>query len=193
MKAYRVMVLEGHLSAARGFLAGLVAGQNLEWDIHFCEECGVEAESLKHRLFEKLGLERDLTRVILPAALAARIEPALAALPRHARGELAVHADEGIREATLKMHGSFFERQRTAEVRALLAAPPGGVTVDLSRDEEESHPGAKGVEAYAPEHDFAWHMQGSARGAVSGVLALREALRKHEMISLEPIELTLAS
>ncbi|MCK4413938.1 MAG: hypothetical protein KAY32_10355 [Candidatus Eisenbacteria sp.] len=193
MQDYRVMVLEGSLSETRAFLAGLVAGRDLAWDVHFCEECGVESESLKHRLLEKLGLEKDLTRVIVSDTLAARIASALDALPREARGKLGVHADDGIREASLAMNFKIFDRRSAAEVRPLLADPPAGVTVELSRDEEESHPSAKGVEAYAPEHDFIWRVRGTARGPVAGVLALRARLRAFEMIDLEPVHLTLAS
>jgi hypothetical protein len=191
MEAYRVMVLEGTLSETRAFLAGLSAGRELGWNVHFCEECGVESESFKHRLLEKLGLERDLTRVILPHSFAARVAPALAALPARARGALAVHADEAIASAAVALRATIYDRGQAAEVRRLLDDAPQGVTIELTRDEEESHPNARGVEAYAPEHEFIWRLGATARGEVAGVLALRAALRRYEMIDLEAIALTL--
>ncbi len=68
------------------------------------------------------------------------------------------------------------------QIREALAAPPPGVEVRITRDDEERNPeaGEPGrVELYAPLHCYAYRAWGTVSGPLAGLLEMHRRL--HEL------------
>ena len=187
MPEYRELIFEGSLPVVRAFLTGLSLGKG--WAIPFLcfDDHGIHGESRGHRALEKIKLTADLTYV----AAIDRQAPAIAAAARaaHAGLGIAVRSDRPVRGAEFEFGFRLFDRRLAARLRGLLSAPRTGVAVTLAGESEDVHPEGRGIEAYAPEHDYVFEGRGVARGALPALLALREELRGIEQVDCEPIRL----
>lgn len=187
------LIMEGGREALRAFLAGVSVGSGWPWEIRFHSECGVREEGIGRRLLERLGLERDLTHVLVPASRATEISAACERARATAGLKLAVHEDRPVRAALLEYRFAIYQRELAERVRALLSQPPAGIELEDAEEAVEQNAGARGVEIYTPAHDYAFKGRGRARGPVLAILELRESLRALEPVELEPIQLEVAS
>ena len=81
-----------------------------------------------------------------------------------------------------------FSHDHGAALRARFEVPPPGVTIDDLQIEETIHPEAKGVEAYAPAHEYQLEGTGTVQGALRAVLALHQHARDEELIKESKLE-----
>lgn len=65
--------------------------------------------------------------------------------------------------------------------------PAGVDCVDLEK--EETHPEAKGVEMFAPVHDYVYKARGTIVGTPPGVLEMNRRLCRLDFVHEEPLEL----
>ncbi|MBM3318177.1 MAG: hypothetical protein FJY75_10055 [Candidatus Eisenbacteria bacterium] len=189
MGGYHQLIMEGSRELLRAFLAGVSAGAGWEWRVRFHSECGMRDEGYGHKLLERLGLERDLTYVLVPAERVAQIAGACERARLEAGLRIAVHEARAVLEAMLPYTFTVYEREIAARLRALLDAPAGGVRIEDALAEEEGEPLARGVESPEPAPDYIFKGRGRARGPIDAILELRESLRAIESVELEAIEL----
>lgn len=189
MANYRELIFEGSLPVVRAFLTGLSLGRRWAIPALCFDDHGIEGESRGHRALEKIKLVGDLTYV----AVIDRQAPLIAAAARAAQASLGItiRSNRAVRGAEFEFKFRIFDRQIATRLRGLLGAPRVGVVVALAGEREEVHPDGRGLEAYAPEHDFVFEGRGAARGALPAVLTLREDLRRIEQVNCETIRLQL--
>jgi hypothetical protein len=65
--------------------------------------------------------------------------------------------------------------------------PPGIDCLDLEK--EESHPDAKGVELFAPLHEYVYKARGTIVGTPPGILEMNRRLYRLDFVHEEPLEL----
>ena len=65
--------------------------------------------------------------------------------------------------------------------------PDGIMCVDLEK--EERHPEAKGVELFAPAHDYVYKSRGTIVGTPPGILEMNRRLCRLDFVHEEPLEL----
>jgi hypothetical protein len=182
MRELHELVMEGSLPVLKAFLAGLAAGQNQPWEIRFSSELDVHEGSLGHKLLERLQLERDTTRVIVPSTLL----PAITHASERAQAEMGVGVRvavaRAIRAAVLAYRFEIFSREAAHALRTALGALPEGVALHGASSEERGDPERDGVAVYTPEHTYVLRGRGEARGPLEGVLRLRAALSEIEQV-----------
>ena len=65
--------------------------------------------------------------------------------------------------------------------------PAGVMCVDLEK--EQRHPEAKGVELFAPAHDYVYKSHGTIVGTPPGILEMNRRLHRLDFVHEEPLEL----
>lgn len=65
--------------------------------------------------------------------------------------------------------------------------PAGIMCVDLEK--EQRHPEAKGVEMFAPVHDYVYKSRGTIVGTPPGILEMNRRLHRLDFVHEEPLEL----
>ena len=65
--------------------------------------------------------------------------------------------------------------------------PAGIMCVDLEK--EERHPEAKGVELFAPAHDYVYRSRGTIVGTPPGILEMNRRLHRLDFVHEEPLDL----
>ncbi len=189
MQEYREQVFEGALPVVKAFLTGLKLGRGWAGEFVFSEQRGIRGESFGHRILEKLKVEKDLTHVLVMERQAARI----AAATRESRKELGlvIRRDRAVREARFGYQFHVYNRRAAGKVRKALATIPKSLARIDAEVNEEVHPEGRGVEGYAPEHEYAFTGKGSVVGPVDDVLAYHNVLTRIEWLLVEPISLAL--
>jgi hypothetical protein len=182
------VVLEGREVAVRAFVTGFLAGFGGRGGGVFGADVGLEPESLGARVRELFSAGTHhvfFAPTDLVAALADAVE-------EHG-------ADVGVRfesrrlvaSASFEFRAETFNRESARAIRsALLSALPPGAQVEDAREQEEARPEARGVELYAPEHDYVWRASGRVVGAIPAVLEVRRRATTLELVETGPFRVT---
>jgi hypothetical protein len=99
---------------------------------------------------------------------------------------------EGIREVVEGRFGFKAEAYNPEIARKIHDAlntdlPEGIACIDLEK--EEHHPDAKGIELFAPVHDFVYKARGTIVGTPPGILEMNRRLCRLDFVHEEPMEL----
>jgi len=185
--AYHEIVLEGSLPVVRAFLMGLRLGKGWATPFLCSDDHGIHGDSRGHKALERIKLTKDLTYVVVID----RHVPVIAEAVRAAQKQLgiAIRRDRAVNDARFDFSFRIFDRKIATRLRQLLGKSSAELTVALTEDHEEVRPDSKGIEAYAPEHDYVFEGQGATRGALPAVLALCEDMRRIEQVTCEKIRL----
>jgi hypothetical protein len=188
MQGYREMIFEGSLPIVKAFLAGLRLGRAWVAEYYFSEECSISAESKGQRIFEKLGLRTDVTHVLV----AERLAGAVATGVRATRAEtgIVLRLERRVRSASFGYHFAVYNRNTATRIRKLLARMPEDLTLEDAEQSEDLHPGARGAEGYAPEHEYVFSGKGRVKGPFEHVLAFHQILGASKWVTRDMISLT---
>src|SRR5258706_13801628 len=187
MSHWYTVVIEGHERDLRAFVSGFVADRGLDpATVVFGDDVGLEHESLVERL-------RTLLRGGHHAVLASGdvADPLVEAVERGGGPVgLRIADHHPVASASFRFAAEVFSRDVSSAIRAILNALPAGVRFEEhSESEEASQHEHKGVELYAPVHDYAYRVEGKAVGSLDGILDLRRRLAEIEAVALEPLAL----
>jgi len=94
--------------------------------------------------------------------------------------------------ARFRFHYRAFTPAHAEEIAALLAAVPAGASRTGGDPVVRRDPDGKGVEAYAPVHDYEAHGEGEIAGRVDAVVLARRALTGHALVQITDLALDLA-
>ena len=99
---------------------------------------------------------------------------------------------EGVREVIAGRFGFKAEAYNPEIARKIHDAlnsdlPKGIACIDLER--EERRPDAKGIELFAPVHDFVYKARGTIVGTPPGILEMNRRLSRLDFVHEEPLEL----
>ena len=190
--SHRVLVIAGSREECRGFLAGVAAAKGLAWEARFSDECNVRVEGSESSILDRLFRDRARNCAILSQRFAAEVRAALVAVPAESGIELEIEEDHPVVEARQCYRFHAFSRPLAQEIRDRLAHLPAGVRIEQREEREAEDRAAKGVEAYAPEHDYTLEGSGTLVGEWPAVLAARESLATIELVHLEPLHIRVA-
>lgn len=118
--------------------------------------------------------------------------PQARALLRAARAHGRVRVEElrRIEEGHFTFRAEAFSEAVAAEIRrALREDVPAGVTVEVEETEERD-PRAKGVELFAPAHDYVYRARGTVAGSPPGVLAMHLRLDELDFVHVGRLEVS---
>jgi hypothetical protein len=138
------------------------------------------------------GLTAALATLATPATLAERAAPADVDAPAAAGAGLRLEQVRKVEGGHFDFSVEVFAEPIARQIRAVLAAPPPGVEVHASRDEEEraAEGGVPGsVELYAPLHCYAYRAWGTVTGPFPGILEMHRRLHSLPFVYERQLEL----
>jgi hypothetical protein len=187
MEPWHELVVRGSEDAVRGFVVGLAAAGGAAGQPVFGRDVGIEGSSLGERL-RALFAQGSHHVVLAPAALAATVIQALAA--QGARAGLALESSRAVRTGRFHFGAKTPSRDVAATLRRTFRdALPPGVRVESFSEREKTDPGAKGVELYAPAHEYEYASEGDVTGDVAGVLDVRRQAVALDAVQCGPLRL----
>jgi len=183
------VVLEGAPEAGRGFLCGLLLGAEHAGYLEFPPELAPAGRPLGARLRDFVGLSPHECRAVIDRTLRDR----LVAVRDRLEGEagLRLAAERPVRAARFHFRYQAFARRYGEQIQALVRELPAGLTVEGGEPVETVDPEAKGIEAYAPGHEYEIQGEGSIAGRVDLVIEARCRLAAHPLVHAGPLEIEL--
>ena len=189
MSDYVEVVLEGSKEYVQGFLDGYICAKGSGETYYFNDEWGVKAESLSERLKEIASLENRYHHVLMAKAL-------YDALPESTTGEKGRHlcglplvSAEAIQSGHFAFDIKTSSRPEAAAVKKVIDARPPQLELTSFKESEEVEKDAKGVELYAPVHEYQYKASGVFSGEIIELINLRRALADHSIVHAKDIRL----
>jgi len=186
---YYEVTVEGSHDLLKGFVIGYLEGLGLTGEAFFGDDYELHAESPLEVLFRMMGHREEYTTVIVEAGLRSQIGEVL-----QRRKDSLPFRIVSIREvtgATFSFSVKTYSREVGQTIRDLLGTPPEGVAVDPPfSPEEKLIPEGKGVEAYAPLHEYEMKWKGRVTGAIREVFSLYHRVKRFEVVKPGELELT---
>lgn len=189
MQAYRELVIEGKLPVVKAFLTGLQLGRRWATGCYFSEDICVRGESRGHKLLEKLHVDKNVSHVIVPERHAAAVVAAVKAARKDLK--IAVRRNRRVRRAQFSYAFAVYNRRLANRLRKLMAEMPETLEADNFEEREIEHPEGVGIEAYTPEHDYAYKGKGLVQGPFEDLIAYRDLIDRLEFTKVEPVSLIL--
>ncbi len=180
---YYELILDGDEKIARAYLEGFLRGKNIRSGILFCKDHPICSE---HHILG-LTFTHGHTHVICLAGIRAAIRSAVKRAPEELSLKLA--AERAIRTIAFTFKFETFTKDVGARLKKLFHNPPKGVTVGDLEEHEDVDPSAKGVEVYAPLHDFRFHGSGKVTGDVEQVLFFHKKMKDMEFVDVSDVRL----
>jgi len=173
--------LEGPTGRTLGFVQGFLTARGEGGRMLDAYREGFDCESLRERIRELFHPAKQTYHLLVPADLVPTVNEAVQE-GKNRGMEMEVLEQRLLVGARFSFSFETFSRQHGAALRAMFETPPQGVTIDDLQIEETIHPEAKGVEAYAPAHEYQLEGKGTAQGALRAVLTLHKRARDEELI-----------
>jgi hypothetical protein len=188
MATWHELIVHGTANVTRAFVAGFVAGRGGDPTtiVLYDTDVGVEHHSFGERLRELL--ETGATSVVfVPDALFRPLAEAFA--QRGPALGLRVERSRAVRRASFRLEATVFARDLAARLRALLAPRDEGVRIERMSEREEDDPSARGVELYAPAHEYVYQVSADVAGELDAVVTLRNRASALDCVDVGPLQL----
>ncbi len=189
-RSFYEVVIQGPPKMVRGFLGGLVLGAGHDSVVIFHHDACIQEESRHERLIERIGLQhRDINAVVdrhtcdLLRKNAQRIESEIG---------LRVASTHHVRSAEFSFDFQAYARRYGVEIKGILTNLTAGLRLEDFTWDEQVHPGAEGIEAYAPVHDYEIKGSGKIVGRIDLLVEARCKLDRHPLVNPGHIQLKLA-
>lgn len=191
MAQWTELVIEGSDDVARAFVTGFVAGRggNAQAEVVHARDVDLEPVSLGDRLRELLRASSHVV-VFAGPALAA---PLRAALQEQGRPHgLVLESERAVASARVDVRAELASREASTRLREVIARSGRTLRFEAHQETEEEHAEGKGVELYAPLHEYTYRMSATLAGGVGDVVAIVRELR-HLGCEVGRLHLTAAS
>lgn len=174
-RSFHEIVLEGPFMLVKGFLVGFLAGVKPDGRYFFHRKSGIHRETLKGFLKELFELE-NYVHLCLEAELLPKFEEACK-LYNKITG-LEIKSKKEVKSANFSFAYEFFNEALAKKAKDIFQSLPEGIQIVDYHPLEETRPNAKGIESYAPLHDFTARGKGTVVGEFEGVIELYLDIKK---------------
>jgi hypothetical protein len=182
MSAWYELLIEGSEEALQSFLDEHQGAK--DWQAVRGSKLPLKEESLTQRVLGFLGA-RTHHLVFAPAGSARVLVRGLRKHP-----DLRLEHLREVEDAGFSFETEAFSRPKAEEIHNALHRdiPPGISLLDI-RESDKVDPEAKGVELYAPVHDYVYRASGSFHGGLPGILEMHRRLEEMDFCKPGTIEL----
>jgi hypothetical protein len=186
---YFEVVIEGSVELMKGFITGFLEGQGIAGDVFFGDDYHIEEENPAGLLLRLTGIRGKTCTLIVGAELHELLAAALK--NRRRLVPLKILKVREILDAAFDVAFRTYSREVGKELNDLLDHLPDGVSRGAAfKMHEVFLPEGKGVDAYAPLHEYELDGEGRISGSVKGVFGLYHRLGRIEVAELGDMELT---
>lgn len=191
-KRYFELVFEGHYKTIYGLLEGFILGKDKNWKYFFSKNSGIKTETLSEIIAEWITFKTKMHHVIMEEKFFNEFCTSLKQWKDHPLINV-----KYIKSARLILNASFefqfktYGRKYGDEIKALLNYLPKGLELHNYNPMEKETETAKGIEQYAPEHDYAFEGSGIISGEIDELINFRDKLGENPLVETRFIILTL--
>ena len=187
---YHEVVIEGAKGRAYGFVEGFLIARGLIGKLFNLETEGFECESLRERIREMFHPSEETYHLLVRAAEIPVVHEAVR--EAEARGlQVKAHDDRPVAGARFHFEFQIFSREHAKKIRKWFKELAPGIS--LSKDtkfQEKIDPESKGVEAYAPSHEYELSAAGTVEGDVVPLILLHRLCADEELVKTSDLTLT---
>lgn len=176
-------VIKGGEKELCAYLLGFLRGKGVKSGYLFTSCYPFQSHFLK----ELIQYHGEVVHLICRANLRTVIVNAIRQRPEGSDFEIV--ESRPVVNTTFDFKFSTANRTVAGAIKRLLGRHPAGVKLVDYEPEEVINPGAKGVEGYAPLHEYEFRGKGTIVGDVEGVLKVRQKLEGNEFINCDEIEI----
>ena len=188
IKKYYEVVFEGSFDFMKGFVLGYLEGSGIQGEAIFEAEHHIENESRFGQLLRFIGAMGDRTSLIVGSGLHDLIRKAIE--NRNLNNDLNIVSVKEITEAYFEFNYHAYSRKLGEELKVLFGSLPPGLRIENGRGPKETvNPEVKGIEAYAPLHEYEIEAKGEIHGPVKEVINLYGVAEHKDMVELGSINL----
>ncbi len=186
-REYCEVVLEGSLDLMKGFMVGVLEGKGIQGEAIFSEHHHVENESTFGQMLRLIGGRGNRFRLIIDNGFFELFKESL----ERRKDELALKivSEKKIKQASFGFRFRAYNRELGDELKTLFGNPPEGLQVKDYNPAEKILPEGKGMEAYAPLHEYEVKATGTIYGPVRDVMDFYGRVEHYDMVKLEKIKL----
>jgi hypothetical protein len=184
---YYEVILEGSYELVKGFVLGYLEGKGIEGEAIFEQDRHIKGEGRLEQLMRMLNVKGDEIRVIIGEGIGLMLREAVER--RKAGLGLKVRSIRLVTGARFNFSYKAFSKEFGEKLKATFADLPSGVELKGYKPEEIIRPDAKGVEAYAPLHNYEIKASGEVFGPAKEVIDFYDRIEHDELIELEEIRL----
>ncbi len=190
-KKLHEIVFEGHHNLIRGFIEGFLLSRSSDRRKYFFNrDVSIQAETLSEIIKEWVTMGTKLHHVIMEDSLFRAIKKALS---RKKPGGLLdasiIKSAKAIKNAVFDFKFITYGEKYAAEVKKLIEKHPQALTLKNYNPIERIDETARGIEMYAPEHQYVFEGKGSFSGPLLKIMEYRGKLESHPLIDVSKITL----
>lgn len=189
-KRYYEVVFEGSFNIICGMLEGFLLGKDVNWEWYSSKDAEIETETFTEIIKEWASLKTRLHHIVLEEDFHNALQSSLKDRSdlKHIKLKYTKSA-RLIKSCSFKFTANAFAKKYGEEIKALIASPPEGVSIEGYKPVEEFDSSAKGVELYAPVHDYTYKGEGTASGDTGAIVSFRNVLNDHPLVNVSNIKL----
>lgn len=186
IKKYCEVVFEGSFDLMKGFVLGFLEGSRIQGEAIFEAEHHIENESKFGQLLRFIGAKGNQTNLLVGSGLYDLIREAIE--KRNLKNDLKIVSVREITEAYFEFSYHAYARKLGGELKALFGSLPPGLRIEKEHGPKETvNPEVKGIEAYAPLHEYEIEAKGEIHGPVKEAINLYGEAEHKDMVELGSI------
>jgi hypothetical protein len=187
-KEYYEVIVEGSFELIKGFVLGYLEGSGIKGEAIFGEEHHVENESKFGQLLRILHVKDQQVHLIIGAGIHALLEKAVT--NRLDELKIKLISVKKIREAHFEFTYKAFNREFGESLKNIFGKLPEGLRMAPGYEPKEKIlPEGKGIEAYAPLHEYEIKAMGKISGSPKAVIDFYGEVEHNALVELDPIKL----
>jgi len=194
MKEYYEVVVEGAIECVKAFVFGYLEGSEIEGELIFGEDHHVENESRLGQLMRLINVRGERVHLIVGGGFHKRLKDALE--KRKHEIKLKIISEKLIGTAYFDFSYRAYTRELGEELKSIFGSvskSEDGLHMEAGyKPREEIHPEGKGVEGYAPLHEYEIKANGRIHGPVKEVIEFYGKVEHYDLVELGDIRLEYA-
>lgn len=191
-KVYFEVIVEGSFDLIKGFVLGYIEGSGIQGEAIFGEEHHVENESKFGQLLRVLHVKGEQVHLIVGAGLHNLLREAVS--KRVDELKVKILSVREITDAYFDFSYKAFNRELGQNLKDKFGNLPEDLTMEPGYNPEEKIiPEAKGVEAYAPLHEYELKAKGRIHGPVKAAINFYGEIEHNALVELGDIKLKFKS
>lgn len=189
-KTYYEVVIEGHYNMVFGVLEGYLLGSKKDWNYWFSGDAGVEKETLTEIISEWFSIKTKIHHLIMEEDFWNDFHSELNRHPDKPKvNKKYIKSSKKIKSSTFDFQFRCYSQKYGEDIKFLIKSLPDNIILHNYNPQETIRDGAKGVEMYAPEHEYVLEGSGSIEGNIDDLIKMRNKFCENPLIETGYIKL----
>jgi hypothetical protein len=191
-RIYFEVVVEGHHEFIKGFVTGLLAGKGLQEETFFGGDYDIDKDHPLEMLAHLVGLRHEHTVMIVEEQVLELWRSWIKRSTNNRGRDAGMNliSAHKIKEGQFTFSIDTFSREIGKKLNQILTdiSPCLRIEPPYAPEEKET-PEGRGIEAYAPLHDYEMKAKGRILGSCRDLFHCYSALNRYEVVTLSSMEL----